>query len=134
MSQKKTWYLEDHLCKACGGRILRSATGGGITPGGNPVFKCADCGVATSAIGPEVLCWCGFYHRNQHPERAYVCVPFEVLKDAQKTDPCLWTQDETGVWETECGGMFEVMEGKPNENAMLFCTYFGHPLKESDAR
>lgn len=55
-------------------------------------------------------------------------------EDAQKTDPCLWTQDETGVWETECGGMFEVMEGKPNENAMLFCTYFGHPLKESDAR
>lgn len=81
MRDKRTWELEDHLCKACGGRILRCVTGAGITPGGNPVFKCADCGRATSGMNPGMLCWCGFSHRGNHNSTAYVCQPFSVLKD-----------------------------------------------------
>jgi len=81
MRDKQTWELEDHLCKACGGRILRCVTGAGMTPGGNPVFKCADCGRATSGMSPDVLCWCGFSHRGNHNSTAYVCQPFTVLKD-----------------------------------------------------
>ena len=77
---RQTWALTDHLCKGCGGRILRCVTGNGITGGGNPIYKCADCGVAAAAMGPEVLCWCGFSHRMQHIS-AYRCVPFSVLKD-----------------------------------------------------
>lgn len=80
MIVKQTWVLEDHLCKACGGRILRCVTGGGITGGGNPIFKCADCGRSNSAMGPEVLCWCGFSHRGNR-DNAYTCQPFSVLKE-----------------------------------------------------
>jgi hypothetical protein len=80
MQNKQTWALEDHLCKACGGRILRCVTGNGITGGGNPVFKCADCGKAAAAMGPEVLCWCGFSNRGNR-DNAYTCQPFSVLKE-----------------------------------------------------
>lgn len=79
---KKTWWsLEDHLCRACGGRILRCVSGGGATPGGNPIFKCADCGQSISGTGPAVLCWCGFSHRGNRGITAYVCLPFSVLKN-----------------------------------------------------
>lgn len=73
--------LEDHLCRGCGGRVLRQLDHG-PTPGGNPVYRCADCGTSTSSMGPDALCWCGFNHRGQHIT-AYRCVPFTALK----TDP-----------------------------------------------
>jgi hypothetical protein len=75
-----TWKLVNHLCRKCGGRILRSVTGAGMTPGGNPIFRCADCGASNYAMGPEVLCWCGFNHRQQNIT-AYACLPYSVLKD-----------------------------------------------------
>ena len=78
--QVKLWKLEDHLCRKCGGRILRCVNGGGITGGGNPVFRCADCGASTAAMGPQALCWCGFGHRRQ-TSTAYRCVPYSVLDD-----------------------------------------------------
>lgn len=78
--KKLTWYLEDHLCKSCGGRILRCASGGGPTPGGNPIYRCADCGRSSSGMGPEVICWCGFEMRGQHAS-AYRCVPFSAIKE-----------------------------------------------------
>ena len=81
MRDKRTWYLEDHLCRVCGARILRGASGFGPTGGGNPVFKCAGCGASTSAMGPEGLCWCGFSHRNNFSLNAYICQPFSILKE-----------------------------------------------------
>lgn len=81
MKDKRTWAIEDHLCKSCGGRILRCASGGGPTGGGNPIYKCADCGASSSAMGPSVLCWCGFSHRGNHNSTAYVCQPFSVLQE-----------------------------------------------------
>jgi len=79
MKNAQTWRLTDHLCKACGGRILQCATNCGITGGGNPVFRCADCGASASGMGPDVLCWCGFSHRGQHHMTAYLCKPFSIL-------------------------------------------------------
>ncbi len=76
---KLHWVLEDHLCRACGGRILRCVKGQGATPGGNPLFKCADCGTCTSGSGADALCWCGFSHRGNRTT-AYVCRPFSILK------------------------------------------------------
>lgn len=78
--KKQTWIIEDHLCRTCGGRILRCVSGGGITGGGNPIFRCADCGTGTAAMGPEALCWCGFSHRSQ-TANAYRCVPYSILGD-----------------------------------------------------
>lgn len=75
-----TWTIVDHLCRSCGGRVLKSATGAGMTPGGNPIWKCADCGASKSSTGPDGVCWCGFSHRNNHSSTAYVCQPFSVLE------------------------------------------------------
>lgn len=80
MKETRRWVLEDHLCRVCGGRILRCVSGNGATGGGNPVFKCADCGASCAAMGPEVLCWCGFSHRRQSVT-AYQCLPFSVLTE-----------------------------------------------------
>jgi hypothetical protein len=96
------WVLEDHLCRSCGGRILRCVKGNGLTPGGNPIFKCADCGRATAAMGPDALCWCGFAHRNQTPY-AYMCMPFSILeaqpylKDAFAACGCSPDRGEVGI-------------------------------------
>ena len=75
-----TWALTDHLCKVCGGRVLRCVSVCGPTGGGNTIWKCADCGRSAAAIGPEVLCWCGFSHKHNHNATAYVCQPFTILE------------------------------------------------------
>jgi hypothetical protein len=82
MSDRRTWALTDHLCRGCGGRILRCVTGNGMTPGGNPVYKCANCGKAGAAMSTDHLCWCGFSHKLNHNVSAYVCVPYSELEAA----------------------------------------------------
>lgn len=75
----RTWVLVDHLCRKCGGRILKCVTNNGMTPGGNPWYKCADCG-NEHAGHPSDLCWCGMSHRNQS-DTPYVCLSFSILKE-----------------------------------------------------
>jgi hypothetical protein len=75
----RTWIIEDHLCRDCGGRVLRCVSGNGMTPGGNPIYRCADCGKSVAAMGPQEICWCGFSHRMQHHMTAYCCIPFSIL-------------------------------------------------------
>ena len=77
LKEEKTWALTDHLCKKCGGRVLRCVTGGGVTGGGDPIWKCADCGKSAAAMGPDGLCWCGLAHK--HNATAYICQPFSIL-------------------------------------------------------
>jgi hypothetical protein len=43
-------------------------------------------------------------------------------------DNCEWKQDENGVWETECGNLFEIIDGTPNENNLKYCPYCGKHL------
>lgn len=77
---RRTWTLEDHLCRNCSGRMLKGASGFGPTGGGNPVFKCADCGVGGAEMGPTRFCWCGFHFKGQeHMEGTYMCLPFSIL-------------------------------------------------------
>lgn len=80
MKVKQTWAIEDHLCKQCGGRILRCVTGNGMTGGGNPIYRCADCGASGAAMGPSHLCWCGFAHKFSGRGR-YKCLPFTILEE-----------------------------------------------------
>jgi rRNA maturation endonuclease Nob1 len=42
---------------------------------------------------------------------------------------CEWSLDENGIWETECGGMFEIVEGNPEDNDMNYCPYCGGTLR-----
>lgn len=88
MSKSKQihWVLEDHICSRCSGRILRAVSGVGATGGGNPLYRCADCGAGATGMGPSVLCWCGFnFKRNDIDTNPYCC---RKLTDA-KDDPVL---------------------------------------------
>lgn len=39
---------------------------------------------------------------------------------------CEWKEDEdSGAWETECGKMFEIIDGTPLENKMVYCPFCG---------
>lgn len=69
------YVLTPHVCKECNGRILQQVSPPVATGGGNPLFRCADCGKAASGMFPKAICYCGFHFSNQ-PEGAYRCVPF----------------------------------------------------------
>ena len=47
-----------------------------------------------------------------------------------RAKPCVWAEDENGNWNTGCGDIFDIIEGSPSENSMLFCHYCGQPIKE----
>lgn len=48
-------------------------------------------------------------------------------------DKCEWKQDEDqhGLWETDCGNLFDITEGTPHENGMNYCPYCGKHLVET---
>jgi hypothetical protein len=45
-------------------------------------------------------------------------------------EPCLWGEDDDGMWETSCGHAFEFNDGDPADNAFLFCPFCGKQLKQ----
>lgn len=46
-------------------------------------------------------------------------------------DKCKWTQDEDGIYDTDCNNRFEFIGGStPKENSFEYCPYCGKPLKE----
>lgn len=47
---------------------------------------------------------------------------------------CVWSEDEDGTWETECGNAFVIEAGSPTENDFRFCTYCGAELVEEPSR
>lgn len=117
---RQTWIIEDHLCRHCGGRILRCVTGNGITAGGNPIYKCADCGKSRASMGPLDLCWCGFSHRQNHGSTAYVCVAFSILKERPwlKHEFAMCGCDST---RGEVGIMLRESLSKPNPKPEVTC-------------
>lgn len=42
--------------------------------------------------------------------------------------PCRWTVDDDGVWNTDCGHDFVIIDATPAENEMKFCCYCGYAL------
>lgn len=45
---------------------------------------------------------------------------------------CKWTEDDLGLWNTECENMFVIGDGSPRENKMNFCCYCGKPIEQID--
>jgi len=43
----------------------------------------------------------------------------------EREHTCEWTEDADGAWETECGGIWEFVEGGPGENGVRHCVYCG---------
>ncbi len=79
MAREETWALEPHLCRDCGGRIMRRVGGPAImTAGGNPMYRCVGCGKGRADMGCSSLCWCG-YSIGGSRGSAYTCQPFSVL-------------------------------------------------------
>lgn len=56
----------------------------------------------------------------------------ELLKEliGAANEPCVWTEDEGGNWNTGCDNSFVIIEGSPAENKMRFCCYCGKPITE----
>lgn len=62
-----------------GGRILRCQNTG-MSPGGNPLWRCADCGASCHGFSPENICWCGQHFKNDPPGMgAFRCMPFSAI-------------------------------------------------------
>ena len=38
---------------------------------------------------------------------------------------CMWTEDEEGAWDTECGDKHIINSGTPYSNGFKFCLYCG---------
>lgn len=45
---------------------------------------------------------------------------------------CRWTEDDEGIWYTECGNAHEFMTDSPTENKYKFCPYCGREIKHAD--
>lgn len=41
---------------------------------------------------------------------------------------CAWSENDDGVYETECGNAFELNDGAPADNNMAYCCYCGRLL------
>ena len=57
-----------------------------------------------------------------------VKVQREELDKGQQ--PCVWTEDMDGLWESICSnhGPFQFFDGGPIDNHVAFCPYCGHPI------
>ena len=43
---------------------------------------------------------------------------------------CYWkTYEDYGLWHTDCGKEFHLLDGTPEENNMKFCCFCGGELK-----
>ena len=68
---------------------------------------------------------------------AEVCREWQIAHDAQvaraareQVPPCIWTEDEDGIYHTSCGHAFELMSGEaPSRQGIVFCPYCGGSLR-----
>ena len=47
-------------------------------------------------------------------------------------DKCYWTEDSDGNWETDCGNMFTLDSGTPEENDFQYCPFCGKEIYERE--
>lgn len=93
--RETTYKLTDHMCRDCGGRILTQATPDTITGGGNPIWRCSNCGAKTASMNAYPLCWCGAHWRGGESMN-FSCI---VIADAQD-NPAL----REALAQCGCGG------------------------------
>ncbi len=44
---------------------------------------------------------------------------------------CTWTYTEFyDYWDTQCGHAFDIMNGTPKDNKMVYCPYCGKKIKQ----
>ena len=52
-------------------------------------------------------------------------------------EACSWKEDEDGIYTTDCGEAYILIDGTPTENHFKYCSYCGRrcldvPYKEED--
>ena len=64
---------------------------------------------------------------------SYLASPAALFAAQARETPltCTWTQNEDGVYETNCDNMFVFNDGGPVENGFRYCPYCGLELKEA---
>jgi uncharacterized Zn-finger protein len=60
-----------------------------------------------------------------------------VYPEAVAADKCTWTHyasiwDGDNVWYTSCENAFELIDGTPGENKMVYCPYCGKQITETE--
>ena len=63
---------------------------------------------------------------------SYLASPAALFASLARETPltCTWTENEDGVYETNCDNMFVFNDGGPVENGFRYCPYCGLELKE----
>ena len=51
------------------------------------------------------------------------------LRGREERPVCLWNNMDE-CWETTCGNAFEINDGTPSENNMMYCCYCGGKVEE----
>lgn len=46
-------------------------------------------------------------------------------------DRCQW-QEDGEAWATQCGDYFQIENGTPEDNRMVFCPHCGRPIRADD--
>ena len=46
------------------------------------------------------------------------------------THPCVWAEDDEGIWSSTCGQEWEFNVDTPEGNNFRFCPFCGHPLEQ----
>ena len=65
---------------------------------------------------------------------SYLASPASLFAALARETPltCTWTQNEDGVYETNCDNMFVFNDGGPVENGFRYCPYCGRELSENE--
>ena len=65
---------------------------------------------------------------------SYLASPAALFASLAREAPltCTWTENEDGVYETNCDNMFVFNDGGPVENGFRYCPYCGLELSENE--
>lgn len=81
----------------------------------------------------EVEKWFEKHSADIEINNGYVFLCRNGIFDTE-TQQCEWTQDSDGTWNTECGQLFIVNDGTPEDNNMKFCAFCGEKLIQNEYR
>jgi len=42
---------------------------------------------------------------------------------------CYWTEDDDGIWHSDCGQDWQFIGGGPEENSVRYCNWCGLPVR-----
>ena len=54
---------------------------------------------------------------------------WEQLRQGAENDPCIWTEDEDGLWSGPYGVAWQFNEGGPEQNKCIFCLRCGRKIE-----